>query len=342
MVNIQRKYTFLFCVMLGYGAVSYPAQPDPVVQAFLDSLATKGGTPLYKLPVEEARNVFDSLQAGPVQKLPAEIQSLSIPVGPRGNVDVRIIRPQGSRNTVLPAVIYMHGGGWVFGNKVSHDRLVREIANGAQAAVVFVDYGRAPENQYPSIHEEGYAVAQWVAEHGKEINIDTSRMAIIGDSVGGLVATAITMMAKERGGPRFIYQVLFYPVTDAQFDTGSYKQFSTGYFLEREGMKWFWDSYVPDRTIRKKPWVAPLRASLDQLKNLPPALIIVGEYDVLRDEGEAYAHKLMQAGVPVIGCRYLGMIHDFVMLNSIAQAPGVRAAIDQANGTLRRAFARAL
>lgn len=310
---------------------------DPIVKKFLDAL--KGGKPIYTLSPAQARKVLADAQAGAIPKLPADIEDRVIPGGPNGNISIRIIRPKGVKQ-MLPVVLYMHGGGWVLGDKETHDRLVRELANGAQAAIVFVDYTRAPEGQYPVIHEEGYAVAQWLMQHGKEHNLDTSRMAIAGDSVGGQLATAIVMMAQERGGPQFIFQLLFYPVTNASFDTVSYEQFTTGYFLERDGMKWFWDNYVPDVSIRKNPLISPLQAPLDRLKKMPPTLIIVGENDVLRDEVEAYAHKLMQAGVPVAACRYLGMMHDFVMLNAITQAPGVRAAIAQANQWLAYALAQ--
>lgn len=310
---------------------------DPRAQKFIDALA--GSTPIYKLPIKEARNVLLKAQAISVPLLPADIEDRTIAGGPQGPVNIRIVRPQGVTK-MLPVVIYMHGGGWVLGNKETHDRLIREIAHGAQAAVVFVDYVPAPEAQYPSIHEEGYVTARWIAENGASLNLDTSRMAIAGDSVGGLMATAIALMTQEHGGPRFIFQVLFYPVTDAYFNTPSYEQFATGHYLEREGMKWFWDQYVPDTAIRDHPYASPLRASLEQLKKLPPALIITDENDVLRDEGEAYAHKLMAAGVPVVGVRYLGMIHDFVMLNALAQAPAVHAAIAQANQMLAQAFAK--
>ena len=232
----------------------------------------------------------------------------------------------------------MHGGGWVLGGTDTHDRLIREIANGVQAAVIFVDYTRAPEGQYPLAHEEGYAAVEWIIKNGASLQMDTSRIAIAGDSVGGLMATAIALMAQERGGPKFMMQLLLYPVTDANFQTESYKQFETGFFLERAGMEWFWDAYVPDKSLRKNPLVAPLNASLEQLKSLPPALVIVDECDVLRDEGEAYAHKLIAAGVPVVACRYLGLTHDFAMLNPITQAPPVRAAIAQAISTVRAVF----
>jgi acetyl esterase/lipase len=273
-----------------------------------------------------------------VTKLPADIEDLNLPVGPNGKVSVRIIKPKGNKET-LPVVMYFHGGGWVLGNKETHDRLVREIANGAKAAVVFVNYTPSPEAKYPTSIEEAYASTKYIAEHGKDFNLDTSRLAIVGDSVGGNMAAAVSLMAKERSGPKIDYQVLFYPVTDANFDTQSYKQFATGIWLAREGMNWFWDQYLPDRKERKQPTASPLQASIDQLKGLPPALIIVDENDVLRDEGEAYAHKLMQAGVNVTAVRYLGTIHDFVMLNPLAGTPASCSAVGLANEHLRSIFA---
>ncbi len=312
---------------------------DPIIQKFVDALAKQGGKPLYTLSFADARKVLDDVQSGSVTTLPADIEDRTILEGTKNAVTIHIIRPKGNKD-VLPVVIYMHGGGWILGNKKTHDRLVREIANGAQAAVIFVDYTPAPEGQYPLAHEQGYAAAQWAKEHSKELNIDSSRMAIAGDSVGGLMATAIAMMAHERGGPRFIFQLLFYPVTDARFDTPSYIQFAQGPWLTKPAMEWFWDAYVPNKADRTNPLVAPLKASLDQLKHLPPALVFTNEVDVLRDEGEAYAHKLMQAGVPVAAFRALGMMHDCVMINAITQAPAVRSMIDQANRTLLEVFAK--
>jgi acetyl esterase len=251
---------------------------------------------------------------------------------------VRIVRPKHLIGR-LPVVIYFHGGGWVLGDKETHDRLIREIANGAKAAVVFIDYSLAPEVQYPVAIEEAYAATKWLAENGKSINLDPSRLAVAGDSVGGNMATAVTLLAKERGGPKIGFQVLFYPVTDASFDTPSYHQFAEGYFLTREAMKWFWNHYAPDLASRNQPMAAPLRASTEQLRGLPPALVITGECDVLRDEGEAYARKLDDAGVTVTMTRYPGIIHDFVMLNAITDTAATRDAIAQANKSLRKVFA---
>jgi acetyl esterase len=310
---------------------------EPNTQAFLDALAAKGGPQIHELSVDAARGVLRNAQGGKIAKHPAEIEDRTIPGGPKGQVAIRIVRPTGSAGA-LPVVIYFHGGGWVLGDVDTHDRLIREIANGANAAVVFVNYSRPPEARYPVPIEEAYAATKWVSANGKTIHVDSSRLAVAGDSVGGNMAAAVTLLAKQRGGPPIHFQVLFYPVTDADFDTPSYQQFAQGYFLTRQSMKWFWDQYAPDVAIRMQATASPLRATIDQLRGLPPALVINGECDVLRDEGEAYARKLIQAGVHVTALRYLGTIHDFVMLNAITDTPAARSAIAQANDTLHKVF----
>jgi acetyl esterase len=309
----------------------------PTAQDFLNHLAAQGGPPLYELSPQDARQVLRDLQSIRVAKLPADIEDRLLPVGPQGKVSIRVVRPKDVKE-MLPAIMYFHGGGWVLGDKDTHDRLIREIANGARAAVVFVNYTPSPEAHYPVPIEEAYAATKWVAEHGREINVDASRLAVVGDSVGGNMTAAVTLLAKERGGPAFRVQVLFYPVTDAGFDTPSYDQFAEGHWLTREAAKWFLDQYAPDLAVRSEPTMSPLQASVDQLRGLPPALIIVDECDVLRDEGEAYARKLIEAGVRVTALRCLGIIHDFVMLNALAETPATRAAIAQANEMLRSAL----
>ena len=304
-------------------------------QRFLDALRVAGGPKIHELSPGEARRVWAGTQAVDVPKLPADIDDRTIPGGPTGTVSLRILRPR-DRPQPLPAVIYCHGGGWVVGDRDTHDRLVRELANGADVAIVLVDFTRAPEAQYPVAIEQAYSATRWVAERGHEINIDPTRLAVAGDDTGGTIATAITMLAKDRRGPRLVSQLLFYPVTDTDFDTGSYQQFATGLWLTAETMKWFWSRYLPDESARSRPTASPLRATLDQLDGLPPALVITAENDVLRDEGEAYAQKLTMAGVDVTAVSYLGTIHDFVVLNPITGTPAPRAAIAQACGFLRR------
>lgn len=312
---------------------------EPATRAFVENVNKQGGTPIYELSPKDARKVLSDLQAAEVAKLPADIEDLNLPAGPGGHVSIRIIRPKGSKEN-LPAVMYFHGGGWVLGGKDTHDRLVREIASGANAAVVFVNFTPSPEAKYPTPIEEAYAATKYIAENGKDLNLDTSKLVLAGDSVGGNMVASVLLLAKERGGPKIAYQVLFYPVTDANFDTPSYQQFATGIWLTREAMKWFWNNYLPDEEVRKQPTASPLQASIDQLRGQPPALIITDENDVLRDEGEAYAHKLIQAGVNVTAVRYLGTIHDFAMLNALAGTPAACSAVGLVNETLKSIFGR--
>jgi acetyl esterase len=317
---------------------------EPGCRKFLEILAASGGPPIYTLSPTDARKVLEgAAQAdplgGPVPKQPTDIEDRTLLVGPKGEVRIRIVRPKGNKSR-LPVLIYCHGGGWVLGSKDTHDRLIRDLANGAQAAVVFVDYDRSPEVKYPIAIEESYAVTKYVTENPKRFNVDASRIAVAGDSVGGNMTSAVTILAKQRGGPKIIQQIMFYPVTDANFHNGSYDQFAEGYFLTREAMKWFWNAYLPDETARKQPTASPLQASIEQLKGLPPALITSNENDVLRDEAEDYAHKLAQAGVPVTAVRFLGMTHDNLILGAITQTPGARAATALAIIHLQKAFNR--
>lgn len=309
----------------------------PEAQGFLDALAAQGGPQIYELSPTDARGVLSGAQAGPVEKLPVDIDDRTIPGGPDGAVSIRILKPEGAVGT-LPAIVYAHGGGWVLGDKETHDRLVRELAVGANAAVVFVNYTPSPEAQYPIALEQVYATAKWLTTNGAEVGIDGSRLAIAGDSAGGCLAAATTLLAKERGEVQFAYQVLFYPVTDANFETSSYEQFESGFFLSREAMKWFWNQYAPDEATRAEPTASPLQASVEQLQGLPPTLVITGEADVLREEGEAYARKLTAAGVPTTALRYIGIIHDFVMLNVVTETPAARGAIAQAVVALKKAL----
>ncbi|MDP9346865.1 MAG: alpha/beta hydrolase [Actinomycetota bacterium] len=308
---------------------------EPAAQEFADATATPPF--IYELSPDKAREVLEEVQRSPIDKPDVEIEELSIPGGPHGEIAVRLIKPAASSGD-LPVILYTHGAGWVLGSPETHDLLVRNLAVGAQAAVVFPDYGRAPEAQYPSQIEEAYATATWVVEHGSEHGLDTNRIAIAGDSVGGNMTIAVTLMAKERGGPSFAAQLLYYPVTDAGMDTGSYREFAEGYFLTAPGMAWFWDQYLPDESRRNEILVSPVRASNEELAGLPPALVINGEADVLRDEGESYATRLRAAGVPVTATRYGGIIHDFVMLHPLADTNAARAATAQGAAFLREAL----
>ncbi|ALV37262.1 alpha/beta hydrolase [Streptomyces sp. CdTB01] len=314
-----------------------PVKPvlEPAAQAFVE--ATANPPYLFDLPPAEGRKAVDEVQSGEIAKPAVDEEWITVSGGPTGSVRARLVRPAGATGT-LPVILYIHGAGWVFGNAHTHDRLVRELAVGARAAVVFPEYDLSPEARYPVAIEQNYAVARWIVEQGASKDLDAGRIAVAGDSVGGNMSAALTLMAKERGDVPLVQQVLFYPVTDASFDTASYHQFATGYFLRRDGMQWFWDQYTTDAAERAQITASPLRASTEQLTGLPPALVITGEADVLRDEGEAYANKLRTAGVPVTAVRYQGIIHDFVMLNALRETHAAEAAINQAVATLRTAL----
>ncbi|MGH2685359.1 MAG: alpha/beta hydrolase, partial [Actinomycetota bacterium] len=283
-----------------------PVVLEQASQQFVDATATPPF--LYELTPAEARKVLDDVQAAPIDKLDVEDRWITV-AAEVGDVRVRIVRPPDAEGP-LPVILYMHGGGWVLGNADTHDRLVRELAVGTSAAVVFVEYDRSPEAHYPVAIEQGYATARWVVREGAANGLDPDRMAVAGESVGGNMTAALALMANERGDVRFVQQSMFYPVTDAAMDTGSYEQFAEGYFLTAKAMAWFWDAYVPQLERRSEPFASPLRASDEQLAGLPPAFIIVDEADVLRDEGEAYAAKLRAAGVDVTTVRYNGTVHD--------------------------------
>lgn len=308
---------------------------ESTTQNFVNELKAGNGMPIYKLSPTEARTVLRGVQSTTHIKLKTNIEEREISIGSSNKLKIYIVRPK-DNNELLPVIMYFHGGGWVLGDKDTHERLISEIACGVQAAVIFIDYDRSPEAKYPTAINQAYAATKWVVENSKSINVDSSKLAIAGDSVGGNMAIAVSMLAKKAQGPRINFQVLFYPVTNASFRTVSYEQFAEGPWLTREAMKWFWDSYLPDVKERSNPLVSPLQATVKELQDLPPALIITAENDVLRDEGEEYAKKLMQAGVEVTATRYIGTIHDFVMLNPIEDTLATRSAISQVISALKK------
>jgi acetyl esterase len=311
-----------------------PVVLEQASRAFVE--ATAKPPLLYELTPAKARAVLDEVQATPIDKLPVADRWVTVRADV-GDVRVRIVRPPDAVGA-LPVILYMHGGGWVLGNADTHDRLVRELAVGAGAAVVFVEYDRSPEAHYPVAIEQGYAAARWIVREGAANDLDPDRIAIAGDSVGGNMTAALALMAGERGDVRFVHQSLYYPVTDAAMDTGSYEQFAEGYFLTAKTMAWFWDAYAPDVERRSEPFASPLRASDEQLVDLPPTFVLVDEADVLRDEGEAYAARLRAAGVAVTTVRYDGITHDFMMLNPLSGTRATRAAVAQAIAMLRAAL----
>ncbi|WP_318767161.1 alpha/beta hydrolase [Lactiplantibacillus carotarum] len=282
---------------------------------------------IYELPVAEGRALLETVQSSPISKYNVDIEDRAMETGKWGSVNVRFIRPAGNY-TQLPVIFYIHGAGWAFGSAHTHDKLVRELAVRTNSVVVFPEYTLSPDAPYPTAIEQNYAVLQQLPDLAATHHLDLDRLTVAGDSVGGNMATVMTLMTKQRQGIAIKQQLLYYPVTDANFETGSYEQFAENYFLTREGMQWFWDQYTTDPAQRAEITASPLRATLEELAGLPAAMILNGEADVLRDEGEAYANKLRAAGVDVTAVRFKGMIHDFVMVNSLDQTHATRAAMD--------------
>ena len=306
---------------------------DRVNQSFINKLSARDEPPIYTLTPDEARRSLLRLQSHAPGKPEAQVKDFSVNAKTLA-LRFRTVRPDHLPDR-SPGIMYFHGAGWVMGEATTHDRLVRELAVDADATVVFVDYDRAPEHRYPVAIEQAYAATSYISKHAEEFGVDRTRLAVAGDSVGGNMAAVVALLAKQRSGPKISGQLLFYPVTNADFESGSYKQFADGPWLTRSAMQWFWDEYLPDHSLRKDPTASPLMASLDQLRGLPRALIITAENDVLRDEGEAYGRKLIEAGVEVAIVRYNATIHDFVMLNALADAAPTRAAMTQAVNFLR-------
>jgi acetyl esterase len=304
---------------------------EPAAQAFADATAQPPFLP--DLGPEEGRRVVDETQAGEIAKPPVDEEWLEV-----GDVRVRLLRPQGSAGA-LPVILFVHGAGWVFGDAHTHDRLVRELCVGTGAAVVFPEYSLSPEVRYPTALEEEHAVARWIGTDGARHGLDPERLVVCGDSVGGNMSAALTLLAKQRGDVTYRAQALLYPVTDASFDTGSYHRFAEGYWLRQDAMRWFWDQYTTDEAERAQITASPLRASAEDLAGLPKALVITGEADVLRDEGEAYARHLRAAGVDVTAIRFGGAIHDFMMVNALRETNAAQAAIATTIAFLAEALA---
>ncbi len=307
---------------------------DHRVRAFLAEL-NKDSSPFWEKPGPQVRAIVTALQA----KTPVDLSGITIAektITEAGrSVKLYIVKPDKAQGP-LPAIMFFHGAVWIAGNFENHKRLVRDLVVGSGAAAVFVEYTPIPDAVYPTQIEEAYAASQWVAAHGAEIGVDGSRMAVAGNSVGGNMAAVVALMAKDRGGPKISFQLLFYPATDANFDTDSYRAFATGRFLPRAFMQFGWHTYTPDAKTRKERYAAPLQASIDQLRGLPPALIQTADNDVLRDEGEAYGRKLDEAGVDVVSTRYNGQIHDFGLLNALRDVPSTQDALYQASEALKK------
>jgi acetyl esterase len=317
-------------------APEYSVDPhlSPAVKAFLRPLNAGGPAP-ESLSEQDARNVLINLQASVKVDLSGIDESEKTITQDGYTVKLTIVRPKGKKNK-LPGFIFTHGGGWVLGDYPTHKRLVRDLVVASEYAAVFVNFTLSPEAHYPQAINEIYAAAKWVSEHGDEINVDGKNMAAAGNSAGGNMTTALCLLAKDKGGPRIKLQILMWPSTDASFTQDSYEEYGQQRFLTIPLMKWSWDRYTMDAIQRKEKYASPLQASLEELKDLPPALIQVAENDILRDEGEAYGRKLEQAGVQVLSVRYNGMIHDFGLLNGLSETTQVKGLIELAAAELKR------
>lgn len=308
---------------------------DHRVRALLKKLNASGGKPIEELSPKDARQVLVGLQNSVKVELPPARVS-SVPIDYEGQqVNLTVVHPAGPEKTV-PAFMFFHGGGWVLGDYPTHERLVRDLVAYSGAAAVFVNYTPSPEAQYPVAINQAYAATKWVSEFGHEIHVDGRHLAVVGNSVGGNMSAVVSLMAKDRGGPEIRFQTLMWPVTDANFDTTSYLEYAEGRFLTRSMMQWFWDNYTTDSNERAEIYASPLRAMTEELRGLPPALVLTAGNDVLRDEGEEYARKLDVAGVDVIAIRYSGMIHDWGLLNPISDVPAIQASLLQVGEELKR------
>lgn len=319
----------------------FKAEADPQifteVRTFLKGLNSGDGKPMEQLSPADARQVLVGAQKSVEVDYSGIVESERTISQGGYEVKIHITKPEGAAGNA-PVFVFIHGGGWVLGDYDTHRRLVRDLVVQSGVVAVFPDYTPSPEAQYPTAINEIYATVEWLAENGQEIGVDGKNLAIAGNSVGGNMATVIALMAKDKKGPEIKLQVLLWPVTDADFDTDSYHTYAEGRFLTRNMMKWFWDNYLPDADQRNEIYAAPLKANTEQLKGLPPALVQTAENDVLRDEGEAYARKLDEAGVPVTLTRYSGLIHDYGLLNPIAGVPAIQTAVLQAAAVLKSAL----
>ena len=337
-MNISRTLTAgLLALAIGNSFAAGSPGVERNTQGFLDALAASAGQPLETLTPKDARGVLVGAQASVKVDLSGiTVETRTIDVDGQA-ITLKVVRPEGARG-VLPGFMFFHGGGWVLGDYPTHERLIRDLVVGSGAAAIYVDYTPSPEARYPTAINQAYAATKWVADNGSKIGVDGSHLAVAGNSVGGNMAAVVALKAKAAGTPKLRFQLLLWPVTDANFNNASYNQFAEGHFLTRGMMEWFWDNYTTDPKQRNEIYASPLRASLEQLKGLPPALVQTAEMDVLRDEGEAYARRLNAAGVAVTSVRYNGMIHDYGLLNVVAEIPAVRSAMDQAAQALKNSL----
>lgn len=302
----------------------------PEMRAILEAMAEAGAPPIETLPVEDAReSAYGLVQLAGEPEPVGHVETRRIPVR-SGEIEVRIYTPKG--DGPFPGVVYMHGGGWVVCDLATHDNLCRALSCRAEAVVVAVHYRRSPEFKFPVPLEDSEDAARWTAANAATLGIDSERLAIAGDSAGGNMATVIAARAREAEGPALALQVMVYPVTDlSSQDTPSHKEFAEDHFLTASSMNWFTSHYLAEPEDARNPHVSP--AFLEDLRGLPPALIITAECDPLRDEGEAYARRLQEAGVPVTHTRYEGMIHPFI--NMLGATEGAQKAVDEIAAAVR-------
>ncbi|WP_292010893.1 alpha/beta hydrolase [Chryseobacterium sp.] len=322
---------------------SLPAAQDPSIlreiRSFLKDLNSGGGKPIEEMSPEDARLVLVGAQNS-VSYDYSDIEDSERTITQDGiTVNIHVVKPRGAKDG-LPVFMFFHGGGWVLGDYPTHKRLVRDLVVKSGAVAVFPDYTPSPEAQYPVAINQAYAATKWVAENGKEIGVDSSRLAIAGNSVGGNMTAVVALLAKDRKGPELKQQVLLWPVTDADFTRESWEKYAEERFLTAPLMKWMWNNYTSDLGQRKEKYASPFQASLEELKGLPPALVQVAENDILHDEGVAYARKLDEAGVPTTITDFKGFIHDYGLLNPISHVPAIQEALSQAALALKEALFR--
>lgn len=311
---------------------------DPQVRRFLVEL-NKDSTPFWKLPQPQPQDILTGLQNQTAVDMSGVKTSERTISADGRSVKLYVMTPE--HPAAKPGVLlFIHGGVWIAGGYANHQRLLRDLVVGSGQVGVFVEYTPLPQAKFPTQLEESYTALKWVSAHAGELGADGGRIAVAGNSVGGDMAAALTLMAKDRNGPAIRYQVLLIPATDASVDSESYRTYASGRFLPREFMRYGWDLYAPDAATRNNVYVSPKRATPEQLKGLPPALVVTAENDPLRDEGEAYARNLAAAGVDVTAVRYNGTIHDFVLLNALRHVPSTEAALKQVGAGIREHLAQ--
>ena len=306
------------------------------VEKFIYKFETLYSKPLYELTPNEARNFLDDLQNQTSIAANSKIRDRMTDTG-YGQINVRIVSPQNIHEK-LPAILYLHGGGWILGNKTTHNYMIRILSEYSKSIVIFPEYSLSPEAAYPVAINQIYSLLKLIYNNSEEFNIDKNRIAIAGDSAGGNMAAVITIMNKREDNIPLKYQALFYPVASSDMNTKSYKDFHNGPWLSKKAMEWFWDAYAPDKQIRSSIYISPLNSSIDELQGLPDTLIITAENDVLRDEGEEYARKLDRAGINVTSVRIGGTIHDFLMLNALKNTNETKDTLYMAGKLIERAL----